>query len=78
LRADLAAWAKVVKEGSPPGKASAQRQLRHWQQDSDLVSVRDRAALAGLPREERVAWDCLWADVADLLEKAAGKGATHK
>jgi hypothetical protein len=49
--------------------------LRHWQQDADLSSVRDPAALARLPRDERDAWERLWADVASLLGKAGGKAA---
>jgi serine/threonine-protein kinase len=78
LRADLWAWAKVVKEGSPPRKATAQKTLRHWQQDTDLSGVREAAALARLPGEERAAWERLWADVAALLEKAGGKGPPRK
>jgi hypothetical protein len=75
LRADLAAWGKVVGEGDSPGKASAQKMLRHWQQDTDLAGVREAAALARLPHEERAAWERLWAEVASLLEKAGGKAA---
>jgi serine/threonine-protein kinase len=78
LRADLAAWGKVVNEGSPPGRAAAEKMLRHWQQDSDLASVRDPASLFRLPREERAAWERLWADVADLLDKAAAQGPNLK
>jgi serine/threonine-protein kinase len=78
LRADLAAWAKVVQDGSPPGRAAAANVLRHWRQDTDLASVRDRAALARLPREERAAWERLWAEVAALLQKAGGQGVTQK
>jgi hypothetical protein len=48
----------------------AQRQrLAHWQQDSDLAAVRDKAALAQLPEDERRAWGQLWEDVAALLKK---------
>jgi hypothetical protein len=49
----------------------AQATLRHWQDDSDLAGVRDPAALKNLPAEEREAWNNLWADVLDLLKKAA-------
>jgi serine/threonine-protein kinase len=78
LRADLAAWGKGVSEGATPGRAAAEKALRHWQQDADLASVRDWAALARLPREERADWARLWADVADLLEEAGGQGTTRK
>jgi hypothetical protein len=78
LRADLAAWGKAVSEDVAPAKALAQQRLRHWQQDSDLASVRDSAALARLPREERAAWERLWAEAAALLQKAGAKGAAPK
>jgi hypothetical protein len=78
LRADLTAWAKVVSEGLPPGRAAAAKMVRHWQRDADLASVRDQAALARVPPEERAAWERLWADVAALLQKAGGHGATPK
>jgi hypothetical protein len=48
-----------------------QAKLGHWQQYSDLVSVRGDQALAALPQEERLAWANLWCDVAALLEQAS-------
>ena len=69
LRADLALWQKQADSGKPEGRAAAQRTLRHWQQDADLVAVRDQQALAILPAEERAEWDKLWAEVADLLRR---------
>jgi Flp pilus assembly protein TadD len=50
-------------------RTAAQRTLQHWQKDPDLESVRDAKALAALPREERDAWQQLWADATKLLEK---------
>ena len=47
--------------------------MQHWQEDSDLVSVRDAAALDNLPEAERAEWKKLWADVAELLKKAESK-----
>jgi hypothetical protein len=74
LRADLALWQKQADSGRPEGRAAARRTLRHWQQDADLVAVRDQQALAILPAEERAAWEKLWAEVADLLRRPeAGK-----
>jgi hypothetical protein len=43
--------------------------LEHWQQDSDLASVRDEASLAKLPTEEQPGWRQLWADVTNTLAK---------
>jgi serine/threonine-protein kinase len=70
LRADLALRTKELESGQPADRTAAQKALRHWQQDSDLAGIRDAAALAKLPAEERAAWEKLWADVAALLKKA--------
>jgi superkiller protein 3 len=72
LRADLAAWTRQLESGPPADRAAAQKMLRHWQQDSDLAGIRDRAALAKVPEDERAALSQLWADVAALLQKAEG------
>jgi hypothetical protein len=67
LRTELAAWAKSSDH------ALVQRTLMHWQKDTDLAGLSDKEALAKLLPTEREAWQKLWADVADLLEKTAGK-----
>jgi serine/threonine-protein kinase len=74
LRADLAAWAKVVQNGTPKARTGAQQVLRQWQHDPDLNGLRDARPPAELPRAEQQAWSRLWADVRALLEKAAAKG----
>jgi tetratricopeptide (TPR) repeat protein len=70
LRADLALWTKQLDTGKPTDRTSAQKRLRHWRQDGDLAGIREAAALARLPAEERAACERLWADVAALLKKA--------
>jgi hypothetical protein len=39
-------------------------------EDKDLAAIRDAAALAELPAEERAACERPWSDVAALLKKA--------
>jgi tetratricopeptide (TPR) repeat protein len=63
LRADLKAWAQATDRALVEGK------LQHWQQDTNLASVRDKETLAKLPPAERDAWQKLWSDVAGLLTK---------
>jgi WD40 repeat protein/tRNA A-37 threonylcarbamoyl transferase component Bud32 len=70
LRADLAHWSKTLDEGKLDGRAQVIQKMRHWQQDADLASVRDRKGLAGLPPAERLLWERLWADVAALRARA--------
>jgi serine/threonine-protein kinase len=69
LRADLAQRGKQLASGQPAARGNIQRTLPRWQQDSDLVSIRDPAALAKLSAEERAACTQLWADVAALLQR---------
>jgi serine/threonine-protein kinase len=76
LQADLQHWQQHAKSsGIPgtPGRAALQtvvKKLSHWQADPDLAGVRDAKALAQLPDGERQGWQTLWADVAELLQKA--------
>jgi serine/threonine-protein kinase len=67
LRAELDLLAKKIATGSPDDRTAVQAALRHWQEDDDLVRIRDAAPLATLPKEERDAFGRLWADVSELL-----------
>jgi tetratricopeptide (TPR) repeat protein len=73
LRADLALRTKQIDSGPPAARSAAQQSLRLWQQDSDLISLRDKDALARLPAEEHSAFTRLWDDVTALLKKADEK-----
>ena len=71
LRAELSAWKKLALTIEPGNRETVATTLAHWKQDADLASVRDEAALAKLPEDERKAWQSLWADVDLLLAKVA-------
>jgi serine/threonine-protein kinase len=71
LKAELAAWARVLDAGDAQARSVVARDLRHWQADSDLAGVRDHDALAKLPADERRAWEALWKDVDALLKGLA-------
>jgi serine/threonine protein kinase/tetratricopeptide (TPR) repeat protein len=73
LRANLDQWAKLLATDKPQDRVQIQRAMRGRQNDPDLTSVRDAAALAKLPADEREAWQKLWAEVAELLKKAEAK-----
>jgi tetratricopeptide (TPR) repeat protein len=77
LRADLALRTKQLESGQPADRAAVQQALRHWQQDSDLAGIRDAAALAKLPAEERAASERLWANLAALLNKAGAPAGSE-
>ncbi|MEO6811286.1 MAG: hypothetical protein ABI353_19420 [Isosphaeraceae bacterium] len=70
LKAELAAWSKVLESGPPQAGTLVTKDLVHWQLDQDLAGIRDDAALAGRPEEERTAFQQFWADVDVLLTKA--------
>jgi tetratricopeptide (TPR) repeat protein len=73
LRADLALWAKRLARGQPQDREQVVTAMRHWQRDSDLAGLRESAAVAKLPADEREACRQLWADVQALLHKAGAK-----
>lgn len=67
LRANLTTWRQLLESGRPRDQQAIGQALGRWRQDSDLASLRDPAALARLPADERQALTRLWADV-DALE----------
>jgi tetratricopeptide (TPR) repeat protein/serine/threonine protein kinase len=69
LRADLAAWARLLDEKSDKAGPPVAKTTRHWLADPDFTGVRS-PALAQLPEAERQAWQKLWADAAELLSRA--------
>jgi serine/threonine protein kinase len=72
LNAELAIWSKFVESGPPQAKAFIAQTLRHWQEDTDLATIRDEKELAKLTEAERKEWKTLWADVDALLAKVTG------
>ena len=71
LGADLDAWSRQTIDGNPRDRADAAAALRHWQGDADLRGVRHPWSLLRLPGDERRRWQTLWAEVDELLKKAA-------
>jgi serine/threonine-protein kinase len=78
LRADLAAWRRLLDKEPDKARPVVAAKMRHWQQDADLAGVRAPQALAKLPEAERQAWQKLWADVPDTLARAEGKTTPEK
>ena len=72
LKAERAAWAKVLDSGGPQARPLVQQTLEYWRVDPDLAGVRDADALAKPPEAERVAWRSLWVEVNALLARARG------
>jgi eukaryotic-like serine/threonine-protein kinase len=73
LKAELAAWSKLLESGPPQDRPAIVQTLQHWKVDTDLTGVRDPEALAKLPEPERKKWQSLWADVEALLKRAGGQ-----
>jgi serine/threonine protein kinase/Flp pilus assembly protein TadD len=78
LRADLAAYSKLLDEVPDKAAAVTRQRMQHRQQDRDFVGFRDPEALAKLPEAEQTAWRQLWADVAAMLERTQPKPGTEK
>ncbi|MGO9467671.1 MAG: protein kinase domain-containing protein [Isosphaeraceae bacterium] len=73
LKAELAAWTKVLETGAENAKAAVVSTLRHWQMDPDLAGIRDPEALEKLPEAEQKGWRDLWAAVGALTGNAPGR-----
>jgi hypothetical protein len=71
LRAELARISATLPQAPERNRAAIERELAHWQQDPDLIAVRDPQPLGQLPGAERQRWQQLWADVEALKQKAA-------
>src|SRR5262249_17910777 len=63
LRADLAAWAKLMHTDSRVDRDLARRMLTHWQVEPDLAGLRELGALDKLSTEERMDCLALWEEV---------------
>jgi tetratricopeptide (TPR) repeat protein len=73
LRADLTVYTRDADKGPPNTRRAIQQRLAHWQQDTDLITLRDANALTAIPEKEWAAWQKLWSDVAALLKKVEQK-----
>jgi tetratricopeptide (TPR) repeat protein len=70
LRADLAAWRRVIDQ-EPQKAPTAAEVLRHWLDDTDFAAVRGKEALAKLREAERKAWQKLWDDATGMRKRSA-------
>jgi serine/threonine-protein kinase len=78
LRADLAAYRRVLELQPVKAGPAVRERLQHWQQDTDFAGVRDPATLARLPEAERQEWQKLWADVAETLNRVQKQPAPEQ
>ena len=66
LTAELTARTKRLESSPPQDRPTITKTSRQWLQSSDLAGIRDAAALARLPAEERKAFAQFWANVAHV------------
>jgi serine/threonine-protein kinase len=67
LRADLAAWAKVLESDPAGAGQEVRQQLTRWRTDPELAGVREPAELDRLTAGERKDCLALWAEVGAVL-----------
>ncbi len=77
LRDELAAWGKL-SESKPEQSPQVVQALAHWQQDSDLASLRDEQQVQQLPVEDQELCRRLWADHAELVKRLREKKSSAK
>lgn len=70
LRADMAAWRKILEGDRSKAASAVRQQMQHWLQDTDFAGVRGPDALAKLAEAERQDWLKLWAEVDGLRQVA--------
>jgi tetratricopeptide (TPR) repeat protein/serine/threonine protein kinase len=78
LRADLVAWGRLLEKEPDKTAPVLSKTMQYWQRDTDFAGMRGPEALAKLPEAERLEWQKLWADVADMLKRARGKTVSEK
>jgi tetratricopeptide (TPR) repeat protein len=73
LRADLALLRKRLESGKLADPDVVQQALWGWERDTNLAGIRDAAAIAKLPAEERADCEKLWGGVVALIiQRGAG------
>jgi serine/threonine-protein kinase len=70
LRADLAAWAKLLDADPTGARQGVRQQLTRWRADPDLAGLREPSALEKLSADERQECRGLWSKVDALLKRA--------
>jgi len=70
LRADLAAYRRLLEKEADKAGPAVRERMQHWQQDKDFAGVRGDA-LAQLPEAERQNWQQLWQEVEALRQRVA-------
>ncbi|HEY7156911.1 MAG TPA: protein kinase [Gemmataceae bacterium] len=69
LRADLAAYARLLESRRPKDYRLVRGRLRNWQCDHDLASLRDPTEVAQMPEDERHECRQFWAEVESLRKR---------
>jgi hypothetical protein len=72
LKAEYAAWSKLLESDAAKSSPLVAKVLAHWQEDADLAGIREEKEMAKLPESERTAFKQFWSDVGNLLTKASG------
>jgi serine/threonine-protein kinase len=70
LKAELAAWSKLLDAGSTQAGTVIVQNLDEWKLDPDLAGIRDEAELQKLAEDERRACRVLWSEVDALLARS--------
>ncbi len=73
LTSELTIWHKFFEAANPGELSVLIRKMKHWQNDPDLASIRDLAAIEKLPEAERKEWHALWNRVHALQRDAEAK-----
>jgi tetratricopeptide (TPR) repeat protein len=71
MRADVAAWSKVLdSSGKEADRVRLLRSVYPWRREPNLAPIRDADAIRALPPEQQAQCRALWRDVTALLMRA--------
>jgi hypothetical protein len=73
LRADLLAFGKLLDDNFAQAREWVRETLTYWQQNPDLLGIRDPGALAKLSPDEREDCLALWSEVDAVLKRTEEK-----
>jgi tetratricopeptide (TPR) repeat protein len=70
LKADVAAWSKIMANAASKNRSRAPHLLEHARHDPDLAGVRDPPDMNNLPEAEQADWRALWSLVDTILAQS--------
>jgi hypothetical protein len=63
----------LLRDKPDPFRAAVEQQMKRWQHEPDLQSLREPRSLEALTASEKAGWRTFWADVEALRQLSTAK-----